>query len=87
MLRPHGTLVLKSTYARAGEINLSSLVVDEITVIGSRCGPFVRALGLLEVGLVDVLPLIQARYPLEEGREAFRQAAGKGTLKVLLDIN
>ena len=87
MLRPHGMLVLKSTYANSGEINLSSIVVDEITVIGSRCGPFQKALTLLEAGQVSVEPLIQARYTLSDGLEAFRHAGTKGTLKVLLEVS
>ena len=86
-LRPRGTLVLKSTYA--GELNFdaSSLVVDEITLIGSRCGPFPLALQLLATGKVSVEPLIQARYPLEEGLKAFNHAQKKGTLKVLLEMD
>jgi threonine dehydrogenase-like Zn-dependent dehydrogenase len=85
-LRPRGTLVLKSTYAGTNELNASALVVDELTVIGSRCGPFAPALRLLEEGGVDVAPLVAARYPLEEGADAFEHAARPGVLKVLLEI-
>lgn len=84
MVRPRGTLVLKSTYAGPAPVDLSSVVVDEITLLGSRCGPFVRALELLERKLVDVEPLIHARYPLAEGLAAFAHAAQPGVLKVLL---
>ncbi|MGK7927741.1 MAG: alcohol dehydrogenase catalytic domain-containing protein, partial [Spirulina sp.] len=63
-LRPRGILVLKSTYADHLTLNASALVVDEITLIGSRCGPFDKALKLLEQEKVDVTSLIQARYPL-----------------------
>jgi threonine dehydrogenase-like Zn-dependent dehydrogenase len=86
-LRPRGTLVLKSTYAGQLTFDASSLVVDEITLIGSRCGPFPAALDLLASGRVDVEPLIHARYPLSEGLAAFERASTKGVLKVLLDIS
>jgi threonine dehydrogenase-like Zn-dependent dehydrogenase len=83
-LRPRGTLMLKSTYAGNLSINASALVVDEITLVGSRCGPFPEALKLLAERKVDVLPLIQARYPLADGLKAFAHAQRKGVLKVLL---
>lgn len=86
-LRPRGTLVLKSTYAGQLTFDASSLVVDEITLIGSRCGPFPAALNLLASGQVDVEPLIHARYPLNEGLAAFERASTKGVLKVLLDMS
>jgi threonine dehydrogenase-like Zn-dependent dehydrogenase len=61
------------------------MVVDEITMIGSRCGPFQPAIQLLKTGWVDPRPLISARYPLLEGPAAFEHAGRKGALKVLLD--
>jgi threonine dehydrogenase-like Zn-dependent dehydrogenase len=85
-LRPRGTLVLKSTYAGNLSLDASSLVVDEITLIGSRCGPFGPALDLLEQEKVDVKSLIHARYPLGDGLAAFERAQTKGVLKVLLEI-
>ena len=85
-LRSRGTLVLKSTYAGNLSLDASSLVVDEITMIGSRCGPFVPALELLAEEKVDVKPLIQACYPLMEGMTAFTKAQTKGVLKVLLSM-
>ena len=85
-LRPRGTLVLKSTYAGSLSVDASSLVVDEITVVGSRCGPFSKALEVLEQGQVNVQPLIHAHYPLAEGVKAFEQAQQRGTLKVLLKM-
>lgn len=85
-LHPRGILVLKSTYANNLTLNASALVVDEITLIGSRCGPFDKALKLLERGEVDVSSLIQARYPLEKGMEAFDLAKQRGVLKVLLEM-
>lgn len=86
-LRPRGTLVLKSTYAGNLTLDVSSLVVDEITLVGSRCGPFAPALELLSTGQVNVLPLIQARYPLSEGLAAFAHAQQRGVMKVLLEIS
>lgn len=85
-LRPRGTLVLKSTYAGNLSLDASSLVVDEITLIGSRCGPFAPALDLLQQEKVDVKSLINARYPLADGLTAFERAQTKGVLKVLLEI-
>lgn len=83
-LRPRGTLVLKSTFAGDTTLNLSAIVVDEITIVGSRCGPFAPALAALASGAVDVLPLIEDRRPLAAGVEALARAAAPGTLKVLL---
>lgn len=85
-LRPRGTLVLKSTYAGDLTIDASALVVDEIALVGSRCGPFAPALELLANGTIDVAPLIHARYALENGIDAFDHAAKPGALKVLLEI-
>lgn len=85
-LRSRGTLVLKSTYAGNLSLDASSLVVDEITLIGSRCGPFAPALDLLQQEKVDVKSLINARYPLADGLTAFERAQTKGVLKVLLEI-
>jgi threonine dehydrogenase-like Zn-dependent dehydrogenase len=84
-LRAAGTLVLKSTYPGEVAVDLAGLVVDEITVVGSRCGPFPAALRLLEQGLVDPTPLIDARFPLTDGEAALRKAAEPGVVKVLLD--
>jgi 2-desacetyl-2-hydroxyethyl bacteriochlorophyllide A dehydrogenase len=83
-VRPRGTLVLKSTYRGDLAVDLSSLVVDEITLIGSRCGPFATALRLLEQRIVDPTGLIEAEYPLARGLEAFERAGQSGVLKVLV---
>ncbi len=83
-IRPRGTLVLKSTYKGDMTVNFSSLVVDEITLVGSRCGPFEPALRLLEKREVDPTILIAERYPLEEGLKALERAAQAGMLKVLI---
>lgn len=85
-VRPRGRLVMKSTYAGEMSVNFSRLVVDEITLIGSRCGPFAPALRLLEQGRVDPTVLIAQRYKLENALEAFEKAAQPGVLKVLLEM-
>ena len=82
--RPRGTLVMKSTYKGDMQVNFSSIVVDELTIAGSRCGPFAPALRLLESGLVDPLGMIAAEYFLDDGLEAFEKASERGILKVLL---
>lgn len=81
---PRGTLVLKSTVAGASQLHLAELVVNEITVVGSRCGSFEPALRALETGSVDVRSLIAARVPLDRADEALRAAAEPGALKVLI---
>jgi threonine dehydrogenase-like Zn-dependent dehydrogenase len=86
-LRARGTLVMKSTYAGSLTLDVSALVVDEITLVGSRCGPFPKALALLAESRVEVLPLVQARYPLDRGLAAFDRAQQPGTLKVLIDVD
>jgi threonine dehydrogenase-like Zn-dependent dehydrogenase len=85
-IRPRGVLVLKSTYHGETAINLSSIVVDEITLIGSRCGPFAPALRLLEKQWIDPTRLIDAIYPLQQGTHAFDAARQPGVLKVLLEM-
>jgi threonine dehydrogenase-like Zn-dependent dehydrogenase len=83
-VRPRGTIVLKSTYKGKVNINLSNLVVDEITLVGSRCGPFPPAVRLLEKNIIDPNPLISEVYPISEGLLAIGRAAQPGILKVLL---
>ena len=85
-VRPRGTMVLKSTYARQLKIDVSALVVDEITLVASRCGDFAPALRLLQRRRVDPGPLIEARYPLAQGLEALDHAAREGAMKVLLEL-
>jgi 2-desacetyl-2-hydroxyethyl bacteriochlorophyllide A dehydrogenase len=84
-LRPRGTLVLKSTYRGELTLDMSSLVVDEITLVGSRCGPFAPALRLLERGTVDPAGLIAHRFDLAHGAEAMQVAGRSGVMKVLLE--
>jgi alcohol dehydrogenase len=82
LVRPRGTIVVKSTIHGETPVAFSPLVVDEITVIGSRCGPFDRAIELLAGGAVDVKPLVEGVYPLERHADAFERA--RQGLKVIL---
>ncbi len=84
LVRPRGRLILKSTFAAETQLNLSMVVVDEVQIIGSRCGPFAPALRLLERQLIVTTPLISARYSLADGLQAFSVAPGQ--LKVLLCV-
>ena len=84
MVRPRGSIILKSTYHGELNLDMAKIVIDEISVIGSRCGPFAPAIRLLEQGLIHVEPMIHARYSLRDGLSAFEHAASKGTLKVML---
>jgi 2-desacetyl-2-hydroxyethyl bacteriochlorophyllide A dehydrogenase len=85
-IRPRGILVLKSTYKGDMSVNFSSIVVDEINIIGSRCGPFEPALKLLEKCEVDPSVLISDQFKLGESLKAFERAAQPGVLKVLLEV-
>lgn len=85
LVRPRGAIILKSTYAGLPAADLTRIAVDEIRVVGSRCGPFAPALALLEQGLVQTAPLIDGRYRLEDAAQAVEHAARPGTLKILLE--
>jgi threonine dehydrogenase-like Zn-dependent dehydrogenase len=82
LVRPRGTLILKSTIHGETPVSFSPLVVDEITIVGSRCGPFAAAIDLLAAGRVRVKPLVAAIYPLDQFAEAFERA--RQGLKVIL---
>lgn len=84
IVRPRGKMVMKTTLQGFNTVDLTSIVVDEITLIGSRCGPFSPALHLLRDKLIDVEPLIDSIFPLKEGEAAFQRAAEPGALKVLI---
>ena len=86
LTKPRGVLVLKSTVAASKEFNLAPIVIDEITVLGSRCGQFGAALRLLEAKKIDFTPLISARYKADDAIEAFEKNKDKETLKVLLEF-
>ncbi len=84
LVRPRGTIVLKTTAAASSEMNLAPIVVDEVHVIGSRCGPFKPAVKALLNRYIDVRPLISGIYEFDRANEAF--AAAPGALKVLIDF-
>lgn len=84
LVRPRGTIVLKTTVAAQHALDLAPAVVHEVTIVGSRCGPFTPALDALAAGRVRVAPLLEATYPLADGVAAFAHAARPGALKVLV---
>ncbi len=84
MTEPRGTLVLKSTFHGAAPMETWPIVVKEITLVGSRCGPFPKAIALLRSGKVDPRPLITGTFPLSEAQEAIQFAQQRGVMKVLL---
>jgi threonine dehydrogenase-like Zn-dependent dehydrogenase len=86
MVRPRGTIVLKSTFAASKPINLAPLVIDEISVIGSRCGPFREAIRALAEKQIDVASLIHRRMRLEQGIEAMELAGRPEVLKMILTM-
>jgi alcohol dehydrogenase len=81
---PRGTLVMKSTVAEPVALDAARVVVDEISLVGSRCGDLSRALMMLSNGSIDPTPLIEARYSLDDAERAFAHASTKGALKILL---
>jgi threonine dehydrogenase-like Zn-dependent dehydrogenase len=84
LVRPRGTIILKSTVADKSSLHLAPIVIDEIRLQGSRCGPFEPALRALSQHSIDVHSLVSARYTLNEGLAAFEHAGQKGVLKVLV---
>lgn len=86
LVRPCGTVILKTTVAGDYTINLAPVVIDEVTIIGSRCGPFPRAIAALATREIDVTPLIGAELNLDDAERAFQLAGERGARKVLLDM-
>ena len=87
LVRPRGTIVLKTTVAGEQTQAWAPFVIDEVTLVGSRCGPFDQALTALEQGHVKVAPLVSDRFDLSRGLEALDRARTKGILKVLIDVS
>ena len=87
IVRPRGTIVLKTTVAGDQTMAWAPVVIDEVTIVGSRCGPFDRALAALDAGEVSVLPLVSGRFDLSKGVEALAHASSKPVMKVLLDVS
>ncbi|MCY2928931.1 MAG: alcohol dehydrogenase catalytic domain-containing protein [Planctomycetota bacterium] len=85
-VRPRGTIVLKSTFAGGKALNLAPLVINEVTVVGSRCGPFDEAIALLASGQIEVASLITARFPLVRAMEALLAAKNRENLKVVIEM-
>ena len=85
-VRPRGTIVMKTTLAGRQDVALAPIVIDEVTIVGSRCGPFDQEIAALEAGDVRVLPLISERYDLNDGVAALNDAVTRPLLKVLLDV-
>jgi threonine dehydrogenase-like Zn-dependent dehydrogenase len=86
LVRPCGTVILKTTIAADHITSLAPIVIDEIRVIGSRCGPFPRAIAALQSRLIDVRLLIGAELPLDRAEEAFDLASRRGSRKILMTI-
>jgi 2-desacetyl-2-hydroxyethyl bacteriochlorophyllide A dehydrogenase len=86
LVRPRGTLILKSTAAASTELNLAPIVINEITVLGSRCGRFAPAIEALATGKIDPAPLISATFSLDEGLHALEEAASPSNFKILLKV-
>ena len=84
IIEPRGTLVLKSTFHGAAPVETWPIVVKEITIVGSRCGPFAKAITLLRSGEIDPTPLITRIFPLSHAPTALRFAQERGVMKVLL---
>jgi threonine dehydrogenase-like Zn-dependent dehydrogenase len=87
LVRPRGTIVVKTTVAGTQTLAWAPFVIDEVTLVGSRCGPFDRALAALERGEVNVRPLISERFDLAKGLAALERAQAKSVLKVLLNVS
>ena len=86
LVRPCGTVVLKTTVAGQYTIDLATIVIDEVRVVGSRCGPFPKAIAALERRQIDVRPLIGSVFDLDDADEAFQAAAAKGARKILMTV-
>jgi threonine dehydrogenase-like Zn-dependent dehydrogenase len=87
LVRPRGVLVLKSTYKENLELDAAPIVIDEITIIGSRCGPFASAIRTLENNLVKVAGLIDQIYPFSQALRAFGHAKQRDSMKIILNFD
>ena len=84
MTRPRGTVVMKSTVHEKVHLDMALVIVNEISLVGSRCGRFAPALRMIKTGKLNLRPIVQGRFPLADAEVAFNQADTKGTLKILL---
>jgi threonine dehydrogenase-like Zn-dependent dehydrogenase len=86
-VKPRGTIILKTTVAERAAVDLARIVVDEVRIVGSRCGPFEPALRVLSARRIRVGPLISGIYGFARAQEAFSRAQEEGSLKVLIDFS
>jgi threonine dehydrogenase-like Zn-dependent dehydrogenase len=86
MVRPRGRIILKSTAAAAADMNLAPIVINEINIVGSRCGRFAPAIDAIASGRIDPRPLISAMYPLDQAVTALEAAADSRNFKILLKM-
>ena len=86
LVRPRGTIIMKTTVSSIYEMDLSPVVIHEITIVGSRCGPFDKAIYALASNKFDLADFVTARFPLEDYQVAFECATKKDTLKVIFDV-
>ena len=87
IVRPKGKIILKTTVAEKDSFNLNHIVINEISLIGSRCGPFKPAIQAIKSGAVDVLSLVSKIYSLDDGLKALKYASEKGVIKVILKMS
>ncbi len=87
IVKPGGSIILKTTIAEQSQVDLNQLVIKEVSLIGSRCGPFRTALAALQEGGLSITPLISHVFPLAEGVKAFKYAAKRTSLKVILKVD
>ncbi len=86
IVKPLGKIILKTTVADEAQLNINQIVIKEITLIGSRCGPFEEAIDALESKKVDVMPLVSRVFSLDDGLSAFEYAMEKNVLKVIIGV-
>jgi threonine dehydrogenase-like Zn-dependent dehydrogenase len=84
LVKPRGKVVLKSTFQGKAKVDVSKIVVDEIHLVGSRCGPFLKAIEVLRKKQIEVEKLVDGDFPLDRAKEAFALAQKPGTIKVLI---
>jgi alcohol dehydrogenase len=84
MARPRGTVVMKSTVHQAVRIDTAPIIVNEVTLVGSRCGRFEPALQLLQKNQIHLEDMISDEFPLSQAPKAFHRASSRGVLKVLI---
>ena len=87
IVKPRGKVVLKTTTAKKAQIDLNQVVINEISLIGSRCGPFLPAINAVKSRQIDLLPLISDVYPLKDGIKAFRHASMRNVMKIILKVS